>query len=243
MNLASRTGAWAKSGYTAKDYVQDGLIAMYNLKDNAGLGVYDESATKWTNLATGIPESDSGFIFTQGGAYVTTTKSFSVQTFSLFNHTIEARISRFPDTNQNIGISVVQYMSLDGGSSGTRGFNTQRYPIRTRQYIYEILGSCLSPINIVPEDKHTLSATFDYDGTSKSIIRYYIDGDLVKESIEDGVLTQANKGVYAQLQGNNYLDRLSMYSRVLTADEIAHNYAIDKELFQIGEEARSDKTT
>ena len=234
MMLGARSGAWAKSGYTAKDYVQDGLVAMYDLKENAGFGVYDESATKWTNLANGIPESDSGFIFTPGGAYVTTAKNFSVMSFSLFNHTIEARISRFPDTNQNHGISVMQYMSLNGGSSGTRGFQTQRYPIITRQYIYEIFGSCIAPINIVPEDKHTLSATFDYDGTSKSIIRYYIDGDLVKESIEDGVLTQASQNIYAQFRQNNYLDRLNMYSRVLTADEIAHNYEIDKTRFVIG---------
>ena len=234
MMLSARVGAWAKRGYTAKDYVQDGLVAMFHLKENAGLGVYDESATKWTNLATGLPASDSGFIFTPGGAYVSTTKNFSVTPFSLFNHTIEVRISRFPDTNQNHGILITQYMSFNGGSSGTRGFNTQRYPIRTRQYIYELLGSCLAPINIVPEDKHTLSATFDYDGTSKSIIRYYIDGDLVKESIEDGVLTQESHNVYAQFRQNNYLDRLSMYSRALTDEEIAHNYEIDKARFGIG---------
>ena len=235
MMLGARTGAWHSGMPTAKDYVQDGLVAMYHLKENAGWGVCDESATKWTNLATGLPASDSGFVFTPGGAYVPTMKRFSVSQFSLFNHTIEARISRFPDTQQNHGIQIIQYMSLGGSSSsGTRGFTTQRYPIITRQYITEIFGSCLAPINIVPEDKHTLSATFDYDGTSKSIIRYYIDGELVKESIETSVLTQASKNIYAQLQQNNYLDRLNMYSRVLTADEIAHNYAIDKELFGIG---------
>ena len=30
MMLGARTAAWAKSGYTAKDYVQDGLIAMWD---------------------------------------------------------------------------------------------------------------------------------------------------------------------------------------------------------------------
>ena len=93
--------------------------------------------------------------------------------------------------------------------------------------------SYLAPIDIVRDDKHTLSATFGYDGTSKSIIRYYIDGDLVNESIHDGVLTQASHNVYTQLQQNNYLDRLNIYSRELAADEIAHNYAIDKALFNL----------
>ena len=122
-------------------------------------------------------------------------------------------------------------MSLNGGSGSARGFNAQRYPIRTRQYIYEISGSCLAPADIIPEDKHTLAATFEYDGTSTSIIRFYIDGELEQSSTLDAVLTQANQNVYAQLRENNYLDRLNIYSRALTADEIAHNYAIDKARF------------
>jgi hypothetical protein len=216
---------------TAKDYVQDGLVAMFDLKENAGWGVYDESATRWMNLATGRLASDSGFVFTSGGAYVPALKSFSVTPFTLFNHTIEARISRFPDTQQNHGVTISQYMSLNGGSSSARGFNTQRYPIPTRQYIYEISGSCLAPDDIVPKDKHTLAATFEYDGTSTSIIKYYIDGEFVQSSTFDAVLTQANQKVYAQFRENNYLDRLNIYSHALPASEIAHNYAIDKERF------------
>lgn len=34
MMLGARTAAWAKSGYTTKDYVQDGLIAMWDAKEN-----------------------------------------------------------------------------------------------------------------------------------------------------------------------------------------------------------------
>lgn len=38
MDIAARTRAWAKSGYTAKDYVQDGLVAMWDGIENAGWG-------------------------------------------------------------------------------------------------------------------------------------------------------------------------------------------------------------
>ena len=53
---AVRNGAWAKSGGivpTARDYVQDGLIAMWDGIENAGWGVHDSSATTWKDLVGG----------------------------------------------------------------------------------------------------------------------------------------------------------------------------------------------
>ena len=54
MMEAVRNGAWAKSGYTAKDYVQYGLIAMWDGIENAGWGVHDANATVWTDLVNGM---------------------------------------------------------------------------------------------------------------------------------------------------------------------------------------------
>ena len=54
MMLGARTGAWSKSGGgvpTTRDYVQDGLIAMWDGIENAGLGVHDPSATVWKDLS------------------------------------------------------------------------------------------------------------------------------------------------------------------------------------------------
>ena len=45
-------------GYTAADYVQDGLIAMWDGIENAGFGVHDPNATTWKDL------SPSGFDLT-----------------------------------------------------------------------------------------------------------------------------------------------------------------------------------
>ena len=38
---------------TAKDYIQDGLIAMWDGIENAGWGVHDENATEWYDLVNG----------------------------------------------------------------------------------------------------------------------------------------------------------------------------------------------
>jgi hypothetical protein len=40
--------------YTAKDYIQDGLVAMWDGIENAGWGVHDPNATVWKDLVHGI---------------------------------------------------------------------------------------------------------------------------------------------------------------------------------------------
>ena len=39
-----------KQGKTARDYVQDGLVAMWDGIENAGYGIHDTNATTWKNL-------------------------------------------------------------------------------------------------------------------------------------------------------------------------------------------------
>ena len=71
MMLGARTSAWARAGGvvpTARDYVQDGLVAMWDGIENAGWGVHDPNATVWKDLSGNnnniiVPASwnDSGF--------------------------------------------------------------------------------------------------------------------------------------------------------------------------------------
>ena len=44
MMLGARTAAWSKSGYTAKDYVQDGLIIMLDDIENSGFPIHEVPA-------------------------------------------------------------------------------------------------------------------------------------------------------------------------------------------------------
>ena len=54
MILGARTGAWAKSGHTAKDYVQDGLWLQFDAIENNGFGRYDYDLTYWKDNISGI---------------------------------------------------------------------------------------------------------------------------------------------------------------------------------------------
>ena len=66
MMLGARTGAWAKSGGglpTAKDYVQNGLVAMWDGIENAGWGVHNPNATVWKDLVGDCDFTLSGVSF------------------------------------------------------------------------------------------------------------------------------------------------------------------------------------
>ena len=51
-SLSVRETGFAKSGtkVTAKDYIQDGLVAMWDAQENIGWGKHDDTATTWVDL-------------------------------------------------------------------------------------------------------------------------------------------------------------------------------------------------
>lgn len=55
-------GAARKSGPTARDYVQNGLVAMWDGIENVGWGTHDDGAQAWVDLVGGIsvPLADGG---------------------------------------------------------------------------------------------------------------------------------------------------------------------------------------
>lgn len=52
--MMASIGGGAKKKPTARDYVQDGLVAMWDGIENAGWGVHDPNATVWTDLVNGM---------------------------------------------------------------------------------------------------------------------------------------------------------------------------------------------
>ena len=88
MMLGTRTGAWAKSGPTAKDYVQDGLIAMWDGIENAGWGSHDSDITIWKDLIGGIGDAtiDRNLItFMTDHVYISQVGRLIVPNYSVSN--------------------------------------------------------------------------------------------------------------------------------------------------------------
>ena len=67
---------------SAKDYIQDGLIALFDGEENVGWGIHESNPTKWQNLVdlSYVYLSD-GVVF--GEKFATTDESFSEKWFGV----------------------------------------------------------------------------------------------------------------------------------------------------------------
>ena len=74
MLIAARNAMLAEGDLSAKSYVQDGLVAMWDCLENVGFGQFDQSATTWVDLSgNGYDMSMTGYKvdgkFSADGAY------------------------------------------------------------------------------------------------------------------------------------------------------------------------------
>ena len=238
MMLGARTAAWAKSvgGVpTARDYVQDGLVAMWDGIENAGWGVHDTNATVWKDLignldATAIDSPIFGDDHTDTSNGYWSLPSSIREIVETQRLTAEAvfRPSTSSATNQGIvGIGDNRSLWLFLGNppldnSATLNWQVRRSnPIRV-WYNRGVFGT----------DVHSSSVVVD-----NSVCNAYLDSTLctITPDVAAGSSTSTNAFYMGRLNGQNkffgktYSVRL--YSRALTAEEIVANYAIDKARF------------
>ena len=234
MMIGARTAAWAKAGGgvpTARDYVQDGLIAMWDGIENAGWGVHDQNATVWKDLIGSDDlimrncqfEQDSLVSNSNRGvcAYSSITRNLGGMSLEVafrdnvknFNHDLLSL-----DTEPGTGIVVFggqdEGSTLDwwvfGGDTNVAA-NTLGNTNPTSSSITLASGLCRF---------YRIGLEISFLTTSYNDITGFLSLFSLRNS--------ANRNC---LYGAIYCVRL--YSRALTADEIAANYAIDKARFSI----------
>ena len=240
MMLGARTGAWTKSGGgtpTARDYVQDGLVAMWDGIENAGWGVHDPNATVWKDLVGefdltinlnaffsqyGLCSDDNSFV-TKGIAYRDETiPQDKVKTIEICT-----RIDK-PNGSPNYKNNAWIFVLNDRLSSGSTNLcviirkRSDEGMMRTAISSSPMERDYLPHYYVVTKDVGFL------DGKELSSIKYtndYNNGNCFCLFGRDGT-------TYYQ-PGAGMIYRCAIYSRALTSSEIAANYAIDKERFNL----------
>ena len=224
MMLGARTGTWAKSGGelpTAKDYVQDGLIAMLDGIENAGLGKNDANATVWVDLSGNSNDVDvdltqasweDGFLKVTGTTCTRDEEITNIATLEVLfrdssEDTYPGNKGPFFVLGEMKGPCCLWYGHIAGGAS----HNTR-------------ISSNLAV-------SRTILASRSYTYRSWS---YYVNGEQMPIYKPPNTLADA-VGCKATAVGGKPIEiyHVRTYSRALTADEIAHNYAIDKARFNL----------
>lgn len=214
---------------TARDYIQDGLVAMWDGIENAGWGVHDASARTWKNLVGDIdlPLDDypSQIYFTSNSLYTSNGRLAERQDAETIDGPITyevcwVRVNKFnqsADTRCNYG-----QCNLDI-------FNGQFWHKTSSD------GGIMSPVNGLAQESvpFTMSVVGTMGGSWKTLIPYVnatqISGSKYSSSIStQGIRIGSGWNVPISKHHN-----IRVYSRALSADEIQHNYKIDKERFNL----------
>ena len=236
MMIGARTGAWAKSGGgvpTARDYVQDGLIAMWDGIENAGWGKHDASATVWKDL------SGNGNDLTQTGTVNTTWENDAC----VFDKNRGMGMTSFPAAknavlSKNLTLEVVFSITSTNNINGSL-FGLGASPYRILWVFANkdtMIISALYENTLIPVGEVTLNQTNHIAITGDG--RVYLNGEFYTQRISS--TNKPNNDVFniGRLPWlTDYLigkiNAIRFRGKNLTAEKIAHNYAIDKARFNL----------
>lgn len=207
---------------TARDYIQDGLVAMWDGIENAGWGIHDPNATTWIDLIGGLIASSidpsqvgADFMLSDGihRCYLPSLPSMEKFTIEMVVSDIKRRVSWFS----------VWAASNDNNSIGWP--NTSSTTINWKYF---------SNRPSVSFDGGTLTALAD--GTTSG--RLIVNGQSSSSSVSGSHLSWGTSSLqWSNPWGNNRGTLrnhcIRIYSRVLTPEEIQHNNEIDKRRFNL----------
>ena len=234
MPLGLRLIATPKSKWDAQktpdDYVQDGLVAMWDGEWNAGRGVHDPNATVWVDL------TGNGY-----DATVENGTSWGNKSFNCGNH---AAIYKGVLFGGNFTAELITRGNLDEMTdpwparlccecdswsffSNKRMNFGAKIPGSSRTYITPVY---LDPVYIIHDDtKPDVVAYYSHEYRNYSTSNVY-----TSQSHSDTWYIGGNGCRHLGESAKFYCVRL--YNRALTAEEVAHNYEIDKARFGSGNE-------
>lgn len=235
-------GAWGlgrKKGWT-NPYITDGLVAMWDGEWNAGGGVHDANANAWKDLIAGLElpvlsggSWGSNCIIGDGNGPAAGTYDVSDVLKQPFCECV-CEVQDYPSRND---ANFAFYLKYSGTDDYFKTFGLEdRYG--TVYFVENQVVSKTSSDNFL--SANTFSIASDAKNSNQSCFINAISRTVAYNSLQGSF----GRGVYvgarsiASLPGWNKPVRckvfsIRFYSRVLSDDEIAANYAIDKQRFNL----------
>lgn len=210
------------SAPTARDYVQDGLIAMWHGIENAGWGVHDATATVWKDLI---------------GSFDINLNNLEVGEDHIILNGGRGTASNWI-TSPIVHMEFVEVHTKQGllAQFGNNSFNHQIFVYPATAYNFsQASNRCAAPTTTGVVN--CVSVEYDTSVNNGEVASAIVNGKSASlmsrqgNSGFGGLMIGGASDTYMVIEGKLYCMRL--YSRALTAEEIAHNYAIDKAMFNL----------
>ena len=232
--LINRRNALTAGGkLSAKSYVQDGLVAMWDGIENAGWGVHDAAATTWKDLV-----GNKILSLTSNGSWGDDCLVCNGQSRGAYGDNLTSDAPVAVEAVFKTDASPSSWRIIWHQSAWRSGNTVARCFVFSN--VYFILSSVSGRIVSPPSDfANPKSISVKYDGMAA--IDAHVNGSSVAVSPSNSSWFASDGGYVFTLGGgtsNTYaiacrIYSLRLYSRALTADEIAANCAVDKARFSL----------
>jgi hypothetical protein len=236
--IASRQIAFGRGGkgLSAKDYIQDGLIAMWDGIENAGWGEHDPYATVWKDLVGDDDLVCSGnYSWTKGfeipAAIHGITKAVGMKRYILPSFTIHICV-RIKRVAPEASIASGDIFSLDEKTGEGIVVYSAGY-VNPKRYSWWVFGTNNAAWAVTESGKAN-SSCLAYDKTDCVAYR---NAEVIGNSsggkyINSGFVSLGQlRDQISRPTDNLEIYHFGLYNRALAAEEIAHNYEIDKARF------------
>ena len=241
--IAARQIAFGKAAKWVNPYITDGLIAMWDGEWNAGGGKHDPNATMWKDLTGKGSDwklNPNEGKFSIGIDYVELLKNISwsgtgyIATPSWSNDTdiktLEGVLdTSLVETDDNEQWALIVSFDLSKKTSFYK--NVLCVNVASGIIEHSIGRSNENPFLPTERGQNSISC-------NSADMKYYMNGVEVINISTNNIkfynysTSTCPLGVYAgSLARHTKIKNLRIYNRALTADEIAHNYEIDKARF------------
>ena len=233
MMLGARNGAWAQSGGGGEwtnPYITDGLVGYWDGEWNSEGGKHDAVQDSLVDLSGG------GHDMTFVGTHQLNPKSVTIDGVASGAYGSINGLTWGPQSTQEFVVNITSnqmYGRMIAENKGLCVLNSPGGFSVGHCYGYGTdgpIGKLKSVLLGLP-----LSVVMTYDGT---YLRYYVNGQYENSKLQNfNSYLSGQTTFFNRINGGRGIDgqlhSVRLYSRALSADEIADNYSVDKTRFNL----------
>ena len=240
MMLGARTAAWAKAGGWINPYVTDGLASMFDSVWNVAGGLRDRTSDRWFDVVSPAYIEFENFKNHDDAKIEWTDNAVEITYMNGIGHGMIPVLGAF----YNIGRATIEFVAKNNGNKNNRNYifrfwNNQDYGIYSISVgsvkyvsnesatVPRCLTNELASFSFVCDGSNLL---FYRNGEYKGVRR---DNTFIQSDISDEFIAIGDRYLFADFTFLGAISSIRIYSKPLSAEEIAANYAIDKARFNL----------
>ena len=240
MMEAVRNGAWAKAGGWINPYITDVLASMFDSVWNVGGGLSDRTSDRWFDVVSPAYIEFENFKHHDDAKIEWTDNAVEITYMNGIGHGMTPVLDAF----YNIGSATIEFVARNNGNNNNRNYIFDSWNNYDSAIFQIYVGSHNVEHNFPANPPRCLTsklASFSFvcDGSDTL---FYRNGEykgvkshdtFIQPTISDEFVAIGDRYEFSDFTFLGAISSIRIYSKPLSAEEIAYNHAIDKARFNL----------